>query len=93
MSNKIPKYKSWVSVVAISAFCSIPPFSTLMGLLALLGFNTVRFYGEPVIGIQGLLVGIFGGLFIAGVITAFAASFGYLGLKVYARFRPVNLEY
>ena len=64
-----------------------------MGLLALFGFNTVRYAGESVNGIQGLLVGIMGGLFIADSITAFAATFGYLGLRVYSRFRPVIFEY
>jgi hypothetical protein len=93
MDNKIPKYKSWVNLVAISAFCSPPPFGFLMGIFALFGFNTVHYIGEPVVGIQGLITGIVGGIFLAGLITGFAATFGFFGLIIYSKFRPITLDY
>ena len=93
MNNKVPKYKSWVRLVAISAFCSLPPFSFFMGLLALFGFNTVAFNGEYLLGFAGLIVGTLGGLFMAGMMTVFAATFGFTGLLVYSKYRPISLEF
>ncbi len=64
-----------------------------MGFLALVGVDAVRFEGQVLLGWQGFVASIVGSAFIAGLVTFFAASFGYVGLWLYSRFRSIELEY
>ena len=68
------------------------PFSTLMGVLALFGFNTVRWNGQPLTGALGLLLSPFIGLFIAGVFTLFVGTLIALGLWLFSWVRPMTLK-
>ena len=68
------------------------PFSTLMGVLALFGFNTVRWNGQPLTGVWGLLLSPFIGLFIAGVFTLFVGTLIALGLWLFSWVRPMTLK-
>ncbi|WP_157662702.1 hypothetical protein [Sulfuriferula sp. AH1] len=93
LAFKRPTHRSWVKLVAVSSFSSLLPFGLFMGVFALFGFNTVQFNGEPLFGWIGLLGGFFGSIFLAGFITIFAASFGYLGIWLFSHFRNMELEY
>lgn len=40
-----------------------------------------------------MLAGVVIAAFIAGTVTFFTATFGYAGLWLFSRFRPIQLEY
>jgi hypothetical protein len=90
---KLPTHHSWIKLTAVSAFASLLPFGLLMGVFALFGANTVWFEGQVIVGWVGLLAGVAIAAFIAGMVTFFAATFGYIGLWLFSRFRPIQLEY
>jgi hypothetical protein len=90
---RLPTHHSWVKLSAVSAFTSLLPFGFLVGISALFGVNSVMFEGQSLVGWIGLFVGVAMAVFVAGLVTFFAASFGYFGLWLYSRFRPITLEY
>ena len=73
-------------MLAIGTLCSIVPFSTLMGLFALFGSDTLSWNDQPVTGISGLLAGPFIGAFIGGCLVALWGSACVLGLWIYSKF-------
>jgi hypothetical protein len=79
-------------LLAAGIFCSIVPFTVLMGVLAAFGMKTVSWNNEPVTGITGLLASPFIGLFIAAFFTAIAGVGIAFGLWLYSRFRPLTMH-
>jgi len=73
-------------LLAIGTLCSMVPFCTLMGVLALFGSHTLSWNDEPVTGMSGLLAGPFIGAFIGGCVAALWGSVCALGLWIYSRF-------
>lgn len=68
------------------------PLGVLFGVMACFGADTVKWNGEAVHGAAALLAGPAICLLIAVVCTAFLGAFTYLGLRLYARFRPLHLR-
>lgn len=80
-------YKLWF--IGLSA--SLLPFGILLGVLALFGFNTVTWNGQPVHGLSGLVSGpLIGGL-VAVLFTAFLGSAAALGLWLFSKFKPISI--
>jgi hypothetical protein len=67
------------------------PLGVLFGVLALFGFNTVSWNGQPLHGFGGLIGGPLMGAFMALSFTAILGSAAALGLWLYSRFRPISL--
>jgi hypothetical protein len=72
-------------LLAIGTLCSIVPFCTLMGVLALSGSHTLSWNDQPVTGISGLLAGPFIGAFIGGCFVALWGTVVVLGLWIYSK--------
>lgn len=79
-------------LVFIGLMASMLPLGLLMGVLAWIGFDTVNWQGMPVSGPAGVLVGVMAGLWVALTFTLVMGSLMALGLRLYARFRPLRLR-
>jgi len=79
-------------LIAIGSLCSIIPISIFMGVFALFGANSITWNEKPITGIAGLAASPFIGLFISLVFTALLGIFVALGLWVYSKFRPIQIE-
>ena len=79
-------------LLAAGIFFSTVPFFILMGGFAGLGFNTLRWNNEPVLGIKGLLLSPLMGLIAAAIFTALAGAGVSFGLWLYSKFRPLTLR-
>lgn len=79
-------------IVAAGMFCFLIPFSLLMGVFALFGFNTVTWNREAIVGVKGLLFSPVIGAFIAAIFTAFVGVALAAGLWLYSKFRPLVLS-
>ena len=79
-------------LLATGIFFSTVPFFILMGVFAALGFNTLRWNNEPVLGIKGLLLSPLMGLIAAAIFTALAGAGVSFGLWLYSKFRPLTLR-
>ena len=64
-----------------------------LGFFALFGVEILYWNGRPVTGITGLVSSPFLGAFLGFLLGVFCAAFSYVGLRVYALFRNVTLEY
>ncbi len=80
-------YKLWF--IGLSA--SMLPFGTLFGILAMFGYNTVTWNGQPVHGLAGLIGGPLIGALVAVLFTAFLGSAAALGLWLFSKFMPISI--
>jgi hypothetical protein len=80
-------YKLWL----IGLSSSMIPLGVLFGLLALFGFDTVKWNGQPLHGFAGLIGGPLLCAFLALLFTAVLGSVAAAGLWLYSRFRPISL--
>ncbi|HEV7716962.1 MAG TPA: hypothetical protein VGO53_15290 [Steroidobacteraceae bacterium] len=79
-------------LVAVGIFFSVVPFCLLMGVFAAFGFNAIRWNNEPVLGLKGLLISPFVGVFIGAIFTAVAGAGMAFGLWLYSKLKPMNLR-
>ena len=68
-------------------------FSFLMGIFSLFGFETVKWNGEAITGISGLISSIPIGLFLGLLFTCFMWLLGVLGLWVNSFFNGVTITF
>lgn len=86
-------HRSLLKVAAVSAFMSLVPIGSLMGIFAMFGFQTVHFNNHYLTGIGGLFGGIAIGVFVSIFFTLFFATFGFVGIWLYSKFRSLEIEY
>lgn len=79
-------------LLLLGLLLSMVPLSTLMGIAALFGADTVKWNGEPLHGWLGLLASPFLGIFIALLFTGFVGTLTCLGLWLLSWFRPIKLR-
>ena len=83
------------SILKICLFVIIPSsaIGLLFGLFALLGFDTVRWGYYPVLGVNGLLLGVALGL--VGGLTVALANFLliWIGMAVGSRFKATKIQF
>ena len=79
-------------VVFYSAIgCAV--ISTIFGLFALFGVETVQWNGEYVTGVKGLLVSPFVGFFAGGFLGLFVSIFVYIGSRIAALLGGMEIEF
>ncbi len=86
-------HRSLLRIAAVAAFTTLVPFGFFMGIFALFGFQTVRFNDQYLTGIVGLFGGIAIGVFVSVFFTLFFATLGFVGVWLYSKFRPLEIEY
>ena len=69
------------------------PFSVLMGIFSFFGAETVKWNGQPLIGFAGLVASPFIGVFVTLLFSAFNWVPIFIGLWLYSKFKPIQLEY
>jgi len=69
------------------------PFSVLMGILSFFGAATLKWNGQPLAGFAGLIASPFIGVFITLLVSAFLWVSTFIGLWLYSKFKPIELEY
>lgn len=84
---------SLLKLIFIGNLGFLLPFTALMGILALFGASTITWNEQPLTGLPALLSAPVLGLFLAAFFSAFAWVSMFLGLWLYAQFRPLSLEY
>ena len=76
----------------IGLVISLGIIGLVSGILALFGFDTVNWNGEPVHGVAGIIVGPLVGLFLALLFGTLLGSACVCGLWLYSKFRPLTLS-
>lgn len=79
-------------LLAASFFCSLIPFSILMGILGFFGFDTLSWNNQPLHGVTALVASPFIGVFIAAIFTGFIGLLIAFGLWIFSKFRPIKIE-
>jgi hypothetical protein len=69
------------------------PFSVLMGILSFFGAATIRWNEQPLTGFAGFVASPYIGVFITLLFSAFLWVSTFIGLWLYSKFRPIELEY
>lgn len=85
-------YGAFVKLGAVASLASFLPFGLLSGIGSLFGLQTVRFNEAYLSGFAGLFGGLAFGLLLALFSIAFFATFGFFGIWLYAKFRPMEIE-
>ncbi len=80
-------YKLWF--IGLSA--SLLPFGIIFGVLAMFGYNTVTWNGQPVHGLAGLIGGPIIGALVAVLFTALLGSAAAFGLWLFSKFKPISI--
>ena len=65
----------------------------IMGFFVLTGFEIIRWNGEYLRGIKGFILSPIIGVIISSGLGLFTAVFTYLGLRLFAKFKPLTIEY
>ena len=81
-------YKLWL----IGLTVSMTPLGLLLGIFAMLGFKAVTWNGQPLYGVAGLIAGPLLGVLLAVLFTAFLGSASAIGLWVYSKVRPLDIQ-
>lgn len=84
---------SIVKLIMIGSVIGGTIITSAFGIAALFGVEVVRWNGEGVTGLKGLLSSPFIGAFIGVIFGLFSATFTYVGLRFYSIFRGISLEY
>jgi hypothetical protein len=80
-------------ITFIGLVCGFVPLFTLMGILGYFGMADLTWNEQPLTGVSALVAGPFLGLFMALVFTMFIGVALGLGLFIYSKFRPLEIEY
>lgn len=80
-------------LVALGSLFGCVPLFVFFGLLAYAGLLDLSWNGAPVTGVKAIVVAPPMGLFAALLVTAMVGSAVALGLWIYARIRPVAIDY
>jgi hypothetical protein len=74
------------------AFFSLVPFCLLMGVFVLLGYKSVSWSGQPIFGIQGLLMAPLIGVLFAALLAGLGGLAIAFGLRLFSKLRPLTLR-
>lgn len=80
-------------LVALGTALGAIPLCTLFGVLAAFDLMTLNWNGQAVTGPRGLIIGPLIGVMFVLIGTAFFGSAMALGLWLYSKVRPIELEY
>jgi hypothetical protein len=78
---------------AVGFALSVAPFGLLMGVLALLGSDTVTWNGAYVHGLGGLLAGALIGALLSAVLTGLLGTASFVGLWLYSKFETTEITF
>jgi hypothetical protein len=70
---------------------SLIPMCLLSGFFALFGANTVRWNGQPIHGVDGLLLAPVFGMIFVGILSVLLGTSLVVGLWLYSKFLPISL--
>ncbi|GIU02169.1 hypothetical protein [Shewanella algidipiscicola] len=93
VSAKNISKRSFFKLLFQSIGYGLMSFTLLMGILAIFGFETIKWNHEAVTGISGFLVSIPLGLLIGLLFTLFMWLLGILGLWVNSYFGGVTIVF
>ena len=85
--------KAIFKIIFTGLFYSFIPFFTLVGLLASQDLLTMYWGQTQITGFKAAVLGPFFGIFFAIVFGLFISVFTSLGLMLYAKRRPLTLEF
>jgi hypothetical protein len=69
------------------------PFGLVVGVFALIGWDTVKVNGAPLHGWSGFGVGLFAPPLLALFFSFIMGTATALGLRIYSWFRPLQIRY
>jgi len=84
---------SIIKVILIGSVIGCAIVTTVFGFFALFGAEVVKWNDQYITGIKGFIASPFIGLFIGGVFGLFTSFFVYIGLRIYALFNDISIEY
>lgn len=84
---------SIIKTILIGSVIGCAIITTIFGLFSLFDAEVVKWNGEYVTGIKGLVAAPFIGMFIGGIFGLFTSFFVYIGLRIYALFNDISIEY
>ena len=99
MQNKIQiKHLRGISLfklISIGNIIFFVPFSIVTGIFNYFGIGKaiITWKEKPLTGVAGLVASPFFGLFLALVISAFLWVAIFVGLWIYTKFKPLELEF
>jgi len=67
--------------------------ATVIGIFSLFGAGVIKWNDQYITGFKGLIASPFIGIFVGLIIGIFTALFTYIGLRLYAMFKPMTIEY
>jgi len=67
--------------------------TTVIGIFSLFGAGVIKWNEQYITGFKGLIASPFIGIFVGLIIGLFTALFTYVGLRLYAMFKPIAIEY
>lgn len=84
---------SIVKLIVLGSTIGCMLISSLFGMAALFGVEAVQWNGQYITGIKGLIASPFIGAFAGILFGLFSAAFTWIGLRIYAIFRGITVEY
>jgi uncharacterized metal-binding protein len=89
------KGSSLFKLISIGNIIFFVPFSIITGISTYFGIGKaiITWKGKPLTGIAGLVASPFFGLFVGLVISAFLWVAIFVGLWIYTKFKPLELEF
>lgn len=85
--------KAVFKIIFLGLIIFFVPFFTICGFLASAGLLTMSWDGQSLTGISAIISGPFMGLLMALIFGLFISSCTALGLILFARVRPIKIEY
>jgi hypothetical protein len=84
---------SIVKLVVLGSVVGFSLITTIFGVAALFGAEVVQWNGVYLKGVKGFIASPFIGAFIGILFGLFSAFFIYVGLRFYALFSGISVEY
>lgn len=84
------------TIIKLVLIGNIVAFTLLCGVLSIpaaFGLDTLKWNGAYITGAVALIAGPLLGMLVGLLYGLFMGTFTYIGLRVYARFRTLELEY